>query len=1487
MFKKSAQTKPKARKKSLFENLFRKKVLDLPKFEIFLEKNHKPLPSVDFLRKSKVIYPLIKPFAYASISFEPALNSVEYRIVEPGLDPEDNRIMEKIKEGLIQIVNVSLESVKKREAVIEFLEENVRKLIDEYGFELRKEQYLKIMYYIYRDFIGLNEIEPLMQDPYIEDVGCDGNNINVYVIHQKYGSVRTNIIYKDDKKLREFVTKLAERCDRYISYAEPLLDGTLPDGTRVHASIASDVTTRGPVFSLRKFRETPFTPVDLVSLGTVSTEMLAYLWFLVENGRNILITGGVATGKTSLLNCISIFIPNEAKIVSIEDSVAGDSNILVKAGSRIKNMKISDLVDEMIRKYGEDENHAKNPERIEVMALDGNYKIEFRKPNSFIRHEVEKDMYLITTCTGKRIKVTEDHSLFALGDDGSIITITPKQVRNRKDFIATPRFLPFEGNEIRKINLLDYLSCFNGDFIVGEPVRKIFSRFNYDVFSSFGVGYKKYQWWKRNGMIGTAVMNSLLNSMEFTKEELSKLEIAGKRRGVRIPVMFEISDDFLTMIGLWIGDGSYDKHNKNRVVITNVDKECIELIESVAASLGVNISKMSDGASFSLNSTLLYKLMKNVLCLRGHSSERRIPDFVQNISNRQLGLVLKGYFSADGSMKKNEVSCSSQSLDLLNDIQTILLRFGIISRIQLYKRKDRCYELSISSNENTAKFSGLGFLQERKNEKLLSLASQKSHHTVSDVIPLGNGLLEEISKFRKLCWPYHQGMQNIGKTYLERIVDDVECDSDVLIRLAKSHIFWDKIKKVRKLPRKKIYVYDLSIPGNENFICSNIIMHNTRELNLPHENWIPDVSRSGFTTSGAGEVTMFQLLKESFRQNPDYLIVGEVRGKETYILFQGMSSIPGNENILVVNDSNLKRIPIGDLNVKPDFRIPVLDMESKKIRLISNFKKIEHAPRSELYKITTKKGRSIVTTADHSLFSWDNEIITKPTKEFRKDDIIVIPGMLPSGFNDIKNIDVSELEGIRIFAPELIRKAVKKLGYDRCSSICSLKGVSDYYANFTTNKPSALNAKKFKKLMTEAKIEYDIKDMIVRFDRKSESMQALLNITPEFLRLLGYFISEGSLNITKCGRISLYSKNEEILDDMRKCITVVTNKTPKERITYGFGSSTELSFNHKVIYEFLRQHIGQKSSEKKAPDFVFGLSKEKIGYFLSGLYSGDGTLTKNAFGYYTISRQLASDVANLLLTLGVVATIGTRQRSGRKTTDYEVLFYTSNEKKEFLKYVNPIRKIPNIRKPANNKNKIGDIYLDRIKSIEKIVLKESVPVYDLSVDSHQNFIGGFGSVLLHNSGHPSMSTFHSGGVEDLIKRLQTKPISLSAGLLESLDVVITMVHAQEKSKSARRVKEVVEIESIDSVTGAPRTNKVFAWRPSSDAYEYRGNSWVLSKISSEKGISMQHIFKDIMKRKELLDWMCSKSATSMEEVVNYLKLYKSDPARMERMTAQQ
>ena len=289
-------------------------------FQVEIPKAFVELPPADDLAKIDVRYPLILPFAYAHVIWNPKEKQLNYFLEEPKLTEEEKKFLQRISSSLIDLIEVGLSAIKSIPEATKYLEDQIKKVVKEFSIQLNPEQYTRVMYYIYRNFVGLNEIEPLIRDPWLEDIGCDGLSIPIYVIHRKYGSIRTNIIYEKVEDLREFVIKLSERCGRYVSYAEPILDGALPDGSRVNATLAGDVATRGPTFSIRKFAQRPFSPIDQILLGTASPAVMAYLWYLVESGVSLMISGGVATGKTSFLNSISMFIPPEAKIVSIEDT---------------------------------------------------------------------------------------------------------------------------------------------------------------------------------------------------------------------------------------------------------------------------------------------------------------------------------------------------------------------------------------------------------------------------------------------------------------------------------------------------------------------------------------------------------------------------------------------------------------------------------------------------------------------------------------------------------------------------------------------------------------------------------------------------------------------------------------------------------------------------------------------------------------------------------------------------------------------------------------------------------------------------------------------------------------------------------------------------------------------------------------------------------------------------------------------------------------
>jgi len=267
-----------------------------------------------------VRYPLISPFAFAHIYWSQEHGELIYDVEEPVLNEEEATILQELEEAMRDIVNVDIVHEKDIQSLVEYTDKTTKLIVSELSIALNDEAYNKIFYYIFRDFVGLNKIEAIMKDYFIEDIECNGVEAPIYVVHRIYRSIKTNIIYGDVEELGSFVEKLAQKGGRYISYANPLLDATLPDGSRVNATYTKDITSRGPTFTIRKFTKVPWTPIKLLSFNTLSPEMLAYFWLLVQYKSNILISGGTASGKTTLLNAIAFFIPPDARVVSIEDT---------------------------------------------------------------------------------------------------------------------------------------------------------------------------------------------------------------------------------------------------------------------------------------------------------------------------------------------------------------------------------------------------------------------------------------------------------------------------------------------------------------------------------------------------------------------------------------------------------------------------------------------------------------------------------------------------------------------------------------------------------------------------------------------------------------------------------------------------------------------------------------------------------------------------------------------------------------------------------------------------------------------------------------------------------------------------------------------------------------------------------------------------------------------------------------------------------------
>ena len=263
-------------------------------------------------------YSLNEPFAYVEILREKDTLDKCYFLVEIALNKEEEKTLAFIKETLSNL-SFNIEELEEK-GYEKYLLERLDQIIQEYNLIITEESRKKIFYYIGKSSLGLGKIDPLMKDPNIEDISCDGANVPLFLYHRKFGSLKSNVHFSDEEDLSSFVHLLAQKCGKHISIAEPMLDATMPDGSRIQMTLSDEITAKGSTFTIRKFRADPFSPPDIVEFNTMSSEMVAYMWLAIENGVNTLFAGGTASGKTTALNAISLFIPREAKIVSIEET---------------------------------------------------------------------------------------------------------------------------------------------------------------------------------------------------------------------------------------------------------------------------------------------------------------------------------------------------------------------------------------------------------------------------------------------------------------------------------------------------------------------------------------------------------------------------------------------------------------------------------------------------------------------------------------------------------------------------------------------------------------------------------------------------------------------------------------------------------------------------------------------------------------------------------------------------------------------------------------------------------------------------------------------------------------------------------------------------------------------------------------------------------------------------------------------------------------
>ncbi|MBI4177706.1 MAG: hypothetical protein HY516_05080 [Candidatus Aenigmarchaeota archaeon] len=481
------------------------------------------------------------------------------------------------------------------------------------------------------------------------------------------------------------------------------------------------------------------------------------------------------------------------------NSVTGDQEIMLSIDGKIRNVKIGEFIDSFVDVYGEKRDDGKDivvldgsKQRIECFTVDDNYNVTLSNVDALIRHKISEPVYEIVTEEGRGIRITGDHNVFVLNDNGDLSEIPVKLIKENETYIAVPRSMECVAQEdLKNIDLTPFL----GSFFVKEVSD----------------GYIKIH-----------------------NQEL------------KIPVQFPVTDELLQTLGLWLADGNFDRNgNSSNIELACGDEpECMGVVTGLVGGMGINYNVRKDGIRVRLLSKTLSKIFRLALGLTGNCYTKRVPEWVFNLSDRQTALVLRGYLSGDGGVTGKQIRWTSVSENLIRDLQTLLLRLGINSTIfkETYRKNRKgaydsplgcCWHGLMGSKEDVGLFiNKVGFLQKFKNEAAVEAYDKikKSNWNRVPNIPLFKKW-----KIKSTTWYKNPAIvAGIVLQQLGKVKNDFE--KEKIKQICSGDVHFVRVKNIKKMEAGDIYVYDLSTKPFERFICSNILVHNTDFRNMLDRN---------------------------------------------------------------------------------------------------------------------------------------------------------------------------------------------------------------------------------------------------------------------------------------------------------------------------------------------------------------------------------------------------------------------------------------------------------------------------------------------------------------------------------------------------------------------------------------------------------------------------------------------------------------------------
>jgi Flp pilus assembly CpaF family ATPase/intein/homing endonuclease len=757
---------------------------------------------------------------------------------------------------------------------------------------------------------GYGPLEKILDDEDVTEIIVERFDRIVIEVDGALREVGTR--FDDEEHLRLVVERIIAPLGRRLDWASPIVDGRLPDGSRVCA-VSPPVAINGTQVAIRKFKSN--ISIDkLIGFGALSESIRDALKACVEARLSIVVSGGTGSGK-----CIS-----------------GETDILLADG---KLVKIEDIANRIFDEGKIEENGTcaiPNKLDISVKAWSPETgKIEDKKVNRVWRRTAPKSLYRITTKSGRIVDVTPEHPFYFIGENG--VELCETSALEEGQHIGVLKNYKTSGTNH---DLID--DILNSKRIYLEDAHDLVDQ----AIKELGIGLltKKLSLKSRaiyqaraTGVVSGASFVILCDLLNRDYRSYFKNNIAVRARNNRKKTILHrfMSEPLMLWLGLFMADGHYFKANtfftKKDESVANIFKELTqELFGLKANRLKVN---KGNNHRYAINSSSLSEYLKLFgIPEIGKSGGMVIPDWFLSLDEKCLYSWLRGLITCDGSISQGVIEHSTKSRSLANTVLYVLARAGIHGRLMEKTVEDVVYyRIGVYGIEQVRLYhKKIGWVCSKKEkESTVTIEQNIKGNTNVDLVPfLGKALkdyrernelnqtqtAQRLGVSRRLIGYYEKSERQMSQKVARKFK---EISGDLFpkgfLPAVRDGLLWDKIKKIERIDYDKNYVYDLTVQDSHTFIggFGGIMLHNSTFLNALSE-YIPrhlsiitienpvelqlnhprvrQWEARPANIEGKGEIDMLSLVLTGLRSRPDIIIVGEVRGKEAFALLQALNT---------------------------------------------------------------------------------------------------------------------------------------------------------------------------------------------------------------------------------------------------------------------------------------------------------------------------------------------------------------------------------------------------------------------------------------------------------------------------------------------------------------------------------------------------------------------------------------------------------------------